>query len=356
MRSVLVSAAVALAVTILCTPIAIRFFRAKGLGQEIRTEGPQGHEGKRGTPTMGGVVIIVATVVGYAVSHLLVINQAGRGPTASGLLALFLMVGMGLIGFLDDFVKIYLKRNLGLTVRQKILGQVLVAVAFGILALRFRNGAGLTPGSDELSLVRDLGVIAFGSVGFVVFALVVVSGFANAINLQDGLDGLCAGSSAMVFGAYLVITFYQFRNACSISAVSGCYQVRDPFDLTLVAAAALGACFGFLWWNANPAKIFMGDVGSMSLGALMAGIAIMSRTELLLVVLAATAVAEVLSDVIQIVSFKTTHRRVFKMAPFHTHFEQAGWHESTVLTRFWIASGLSVAFGLGVFYADFISH
>lgn len=357
MRSILAAAAVALIFAILCTPLAIKFFRRWGIVQEIRVEGPQSHQVKRGTPQMGGVVIIVATLLGYAVAHLLVANQGGRGPTASGLLAIFLMLGMGLVGFLDDFAKVRNRRNLGLSKTGKLIGQAVIALIFGIAALRFKNDMGRTPASTDLSFVRDLGWISFGTVGFVVFAFFLISGFSNAVNLTDGLDGLCAGSSAMVLGAYVVITFYQFRNTCGLSgATAGCYEVRDPLDLALVAAAGLGACFGFLWWNANPARIFMGDVGAMPLGALMAGIAVMSRTELLLVVLAALSVIELLSVVIQVASFKTRRKRVFNMAPMHHHFELAGWKEMTVIVRFWIISGLAVAFGLGIFYAEFISH
>jgi phospho-N-acetylmuramoyl-pentapeptide-transferase len=356
MKSILVAAVVALVVSILCTPIAINLFRRRGFGQEIRIEGPKSHQTKRGTPTMGGTVIVVATLLGYAVSHLLVAGQAGRGPTASGYLALYLLVGLGLVGFLDDFIKLNKRRNLGLTKTAKMIGQVAVAVSFGVLALQFRNGSGLTPSSTHLSFVRDIGPIGLGSVGFVLFAFLWISAFSNAVNFTDGLDGLAAGSAAMVYGAYVVICFYEFRNACgSAGATSGCYQVRDPFDLALVAAAVMGACFGFLWWNAHPARIIMGDTGSLPLGGVLAGLALLSRTELLLIILGGLFVVELLSDVIQIAVFKTTRKRVFKMAPIHHHFELAGWKEMTVIVRFWIISGLAVAFGLGAFYAEFIS-
>lgn len=357
MKSVLVAAVVALAVSILCTPIAIKYLRKRGLGQEIRDGLPAAHQAKRGTPTMGGVVIIIATLLGYGVAHALTANQPGRGPTASGLLAIFLLVGIGVLGFMDDFVKLYMKRNLGLNKTEKLVGQLVIAVVFGILALRFRNHAGLTPATTHLSFVRDISLFGIGTVGFVIFAYLFISGFSNAVNLTDGLDGLCAGSSAMILGAYVIINFYEFRNACGMPGTgSGCYQARDPLDLALLAAAALGACFGFLWWNANPARIFMGDVGAMPLGGLMAGLAIMSRTELLLVVLAALPVSEMVSVVIQVFFFRTRRIRVFKIAPYHHHFEMIGWHDATVLTRFWIISGIAVAIGLGIFYGEFISH
>ncbi|MGI8697013.1 MAG: phospho-N-acetylmuramoyl-pentapeptide-transferase [Mycobacteriales bacterium] len=357
MKSVLIAALVSLLVSILATPFAVMLFRRGGFGQEIRTEGPTSHLTKRGTPTMGGTVIIVGTVLGYLAAHLLVVNQTGRGPTASGLLVLYLMVILGVVGFLDDFIKVRKQRNLGLTKTAKLVGQFVAGVSFAVLALNFRGHDGLTPASTHLSFVRDLAPISFGTIGFVIFALLLISGFSNAVNFTDGLDGLAAGSTVMVLGSYVIITFYEFRNGCgAAAATSGCYQVRDPLDLALVAAAALGACFGFLWWNAHPARIIMGDTGSLALGGLVTGLAILTRTELLLFVLGGLFVIELLSVVLQIAVFRTTRRRLFNMAPIHHHFELAGWQEITVIVRFWILTGLAVAFGLGLFYAEFISH
>ena len=353
MRSVLVSALVSLLVSILCTPIAIRFFRRQGFGQAIRDDGPQSHAAKRGTPTMGGTVIIIATLVGYFTAHLF---STERGPSASGLLLLYLFTGLGVVGFLDDFIKIRKQRSLGLSATAKLVGQLGVGISFAVLALQFRDASGLTPASTHLSFVRDIPEISFGAVGFVIFAYVVISGTSNGVNLTDGLDGLCAGSVAMVCGAYTAISFYQFRNACELAQRAGCYEVRDPLDLALIAAAAMAACFGFLWWNAAPARIFMGDTGSLALGGLLAGIAILSRTELLLVVLGGLFVVETLSVIIQVAVFKTRRRRVFKMAPFHHHFELLGWAETTIIVRFWIIAGIAVAFGLGLFYAEFVSY
>jgi phospho-N-acetylmuramoyl-pentapeptide-transferase len=352
-RSVLVAALVSLLVSILCTPIAIRVFRREGFGQAIRDDGPQSHLAKRGTPTMGGTVIIIATLIGYFASHLF---SAGSGPSATGLLLLYLFTGLGLVGFLDDFIKIRRQRNLGLSATAKLVGQLAIGISFAILTLRFRDGSGLTPASTHLSYVRDIPQISFGAILFVAFAYLVISGTSNAVNLTDGLDGLCAGSSAMVFGAYTAISFYQFRNACETIERAGCYEVRDPLDIALIAASAMAACFGFLWWNAAPARIFMGDTGSLALGGLLAGIAIVSRTELLLVVLGGLFVVETLSVIIQVAVFKTRRRRVFKIAPIHHHFELLGWAETTVIVRFWIIAGLAVAFGLGLFYAEFISY
>ena len=355
MIAVLIAAMTALVLSLLGTPAVVRLFRRQGYGQEIREDGPASHATKRGTPTMGGTVIILATVIGYAVAHVVYAGRTGRGPTASGLLALGLMVALGVVGFLDDFIKIRKQRSLGLTAIAKFGGQLVTGVGFAALALRFRNDDGLTPASTHLSFVRDYGAIGLGTVGFVVFAYLMVTAASNAVNLTDGLDGLASGTSVMVLASYVIIAFWQFGNACSLHDVEGCYQARDPLDLALVAAAAMGACFGFLWWNASPAKIFMGDTGSLSLGGLLAGLAILTRTELLLVVLGGIFVVETLSVIIQIGFFKLTRKRVFNMAPIHHHFELAGWAENTVIVRFWIIAGLGVAFGLGLFYAEFLS-
>jgi len=361
-KTILIAALVSLIASILCTPLVVAYFRRRGFGQEIRSDGPQTHLVKRGTPTMGGVAIIGSTVLGYAVAHAVVAMNGGGGPQASGLLALFVMVGLGLVGFLDDFIKIRKQRSLGLRARAKFGGQLIVAVVFGILALQFRNSLGLTPGSTHLSYVRDLAPVGLGAIGFVILSYVIVAATSNAVNLTDGLDGLAAGASAMVFGAFTLISFLQYRNTCGSNPAAGCYQVRDPLDVALVAAAAMAACFGFLWWNASPAQIFMGDTGSMALGGLMAAFAILAHTELLLVVLGGLFAMVTLSGIIQTGWFKFTRirtgtgRRVFRMAPLHHHFELGGWEEMTIIVRFWIVSGLAVAFGMGLFYADFLGN
>ncbi|MBL7500360.1 phospho-N-acetylmuramoyl-pentapeptide-transferase [Frankia sp. CNm7] len=351
MRGVLVAASVALVVSLLGTPWVIKLFRRQGYGQEIREDGPSTHLKKRGTPTMGGTVIVIATLVGYFIAHL----ATGAGFTASGLLVIMVMAGLGVVGFLDDYIKIRKQRSLGLTARMKFAGQAAVALAFGLLAVRFKNSDGLLPGSTFISVVRDT-EISVGIIGFPLLAWMIIAATSNAVNLTDGLDGLAAGTSAMVFGAYVVISFWQFGNLCSAGLEPGCYSVRDPLDVALVAAAAMGACFGFLWWNASPAKIFMGDTGSLALGGAFAAIAIVSRTELLLFVLGGLFVIETVSVILQVAGFKLTKKRIFNMAPIHHHFELAEWPETTVIIRFWIVSGLAVAFGLGLFYAEFLSH
>jgi phospho-N-acetylmuramoyl-pentapeptide-transferase len=353
-KSVLIAAAFGLIISILLTPVAIRAFSRKGLGQEIRDDGPESHLAKQGTPTMGGTVIVGATVLGYVIAHLFILNDPNRGFTVSGLLVLLLMVGMGTVGFLDDFLKIRRRRSLGLNKSAKLIGQLLVAVTFAILALHFPHG-GLTPASTVVSFVRDIAPLSLGSIGFVILAYLYIAGFSNAVNLTDGLDGLAAGCSAMVCGAYTIMSFWQFTHDCLSKPVEGCYMVRDPLDITLIAAAAMGACLGFLWWNTSPARIFMGDTGSLGLGGLLSGLAIVTRTELLLVVLGGLFVAVTLSVVIQVAFFRATRQRVFRMAPLHHHFELAGWAENTVIVRFWLVTGMAVAFGLGLFYADWLS-
>jgi phospho-N-acetylmuramoyl-pentapeptide-transferase len=361
-KTILIAAVISLLTSILCTPLVVAFFRRRGFGQEIRTDGPQTHLVKRGTPTMGGVAIIGSTVIGYAAAHIIIAIRGGGGPNASGMLALFLMVGLGAVGFVDDLIKIRRQRSLGLRARAKFGGQLIVAVVFAVLALQFKDRSGIAPASTHLSYVRDIGAIGLGSVGFVFVAYLIIAATSNAVNLTDGLDGLAAGASAMVFGAFTLIGFLQFRNPCEPTFHSGCYDVRSPLDLALVAASALSACFGFLWWNASPAQIFMGDTGSMALGGLMAGLAILMRVELLLVVLGALFGAVTLSGIIQTGWFKFTRirtgtgRRVFRMAPLHHHFELSGWEEVTIIVRFWIVAGIAVAFGMGLFYADFVAH
>ncbi|MGH8861378.1 MAG: phospho-N-acetylmuramoyl-pentapeptide-transferase [Jatrophihabitantaceae bacterium] len=351
-KTLLIAAVVALIASILFTPLVVAFFRRRGFGQEIRVDGPQSHMIKRGTPTMGGVAIIGSTVVGYAAAHLSIAINGGGGPDASGLLLLFLMVGLGLVGFVDDFIKVRKQRSLGLRARAKFGGQLIIGVGFAVLALQFKNKLGLTPASMHLSYVRDISAIGLGAIGFVILAYLIVSATSNAVNLTDGLDGLAAGASAMVFGAFAVIALLQFRNPCGTNPVGGCYHVRDPLDIALVATSAMAACFGFLWWNASPAQIFMGDTGSLALGGLMAGLAILAHTELLLVVLGGLFATITLASLMQLFWFKFTRirtgtgRRVFRMAPLHHHFEQKGWQESTVVVRFWIISVVLALVGL----------
>jgi len=354
-RQILFAAGIALAVSILLTPVLIKAFSRQGFGQEIRVEGPQSHQSKRGTPTMGGVAILAGLWAGYWGSHLIGMAYDAEGPTASGLLVLGLTTALGGVGFLDDFIKIRKQRNLGLNKTAKLVGQLVVAVAFGILALQFRNADGLTPASTDLSYVRDIATVSMGSVVFILFMYLLVSAWSNAVNLTDGLDGLAAGSMSLVLGAYVIITFWQYRNSCVAEPTKGCYDVRDPLDLALLCAAGAAACIGFLWWNAAPAKIFMGDTGSLALGGMLAGLSVTTRTELLMVVIGALFVAEAASVLIQVAVFRSSRRRVFRMAPFHHHFELGGWAETTVIIRFWLLAAIASAIGLALFYSEYLA-
>jgi phospho-N-acetylmuramoyl-pentapeptide-transferase len=278
----------------------------------------------------------------------------------SALLVLFLMTGLGIIGFLDDFIKISKQRSLGLRSGQKLAGQIAIGVVFAVLALNFRNDQFRTPASPFISFVRDTHInLAFaGTIGgvllFVIWANLMIAGTSNGVNLTDGLDGLAAGVSTMVLGAYVLIGIWTQNQNCQTNPGIKCYEVRDSLDLAVVAAAGMGACFGFLWWNASPAKIFMGDTGSLGLGGLIAGLAICTRTELLVVILAGLFVLEVVSVMAQVASFKLTGKRILRMAPLHHHFELVGWNEVTVVIRFWIIAGLFAALGLGIFYAEWV--
>ncbi len=350
MRQVLLAASFGLVITLFGTPVAIRFLVRRDYGQLIRDDGPTSHHTKRGTPTMGGAVIIIGALVGYLAAHLI----TWRDTTISGVLVLYLMTGLGVVGFLDDYIKVSKQRSLGLRAGAKLGGQMVVAVSFAIAAIHFPDALGNTPASTHVSFIRDTGLV-LGAALFVVWAYIMIAGTSNGVNLTDGLDGLATGTSVMVFASYVLIGIWQFGNNCGLAdAPKACYQVRDPLDLAVVAAAIMGACFGFLWWNASPAKIFMGDTGSLALGGALAGIAITSRTELLLVLLGGLFALITLSVIVQVGFFKLTGKRVFRMAPLQHHFELVGWGEVTIVIRFWIIAGLLVALGLGVFYAEWV--
>jgi phospho-N-acetylmuramoyl-pentapeptide-transferase len=352
MRNVLVAAMTSLLLSLLGTPFAIRLFRARGYGQLIRDDGPSTHLTKRGTPTMGGTVIIGSVVLAYLLATL----GTSHRPSASGLLLLFLLVGLGAVGFIDDYIKIAKQRSLGLRSRAKMTGQIVIAVVFGILALQFPDERGQTPASRHLSFTRDWVPWTLPGIVVVLLILLMIAASSNAVNLTDGLDGLATGTCTMVFGAYAVMNIWQNNQSCELTPGPACYEVRDPLDLAVLSAALTGACFGFLWWNASPAKIFMGDTGSLALGGVIAGMAIFTRTELLLVVLGGLLVAQTLSVMLQVGFFKLTGgRRLFRMAPLHHHFELLGWDEITVVIRFWLITGLCVAAGLGVFYAEWVA-
>jgi phospho-N-acetylmuramoyl-pentapeptide-transferase len=359
LKAILLSGTLSLVLSLFVTRWAIRQFADWGLGQLIREDGPRSHHVKRGTPTMGGAAVVVSVVVAYGVAKL----ATWEAPTRSALLVLFLLVGMAGVGFLDDFIKVRMQRSLGLRSRAKLIGQTVVGVVFGILALGPAGDGTEDAVSHRLSLVRDVGP-TLPWVIVLVLVWFMVNGTSNATNLIDGLDGLLAGSATMVFAAYTLIGVWQNGHLCGATALtdSGCYHGTSPLDLATVAAALAGACFGFLWWNASPARIILGDTGSLALGAAIAGLALMTRTELLLVVLGGLYVAVTGSVMLQVSWFKLTRRvtgtprRIFRMAPLQHHFELLGWAEVTIVVRFWIIAGTCVVAALGLFYADWLGN
>jgi phospho-N-acetylmuramoyl-pentapeptide-transferase len=348
MISILVAAGVGLGVTLLGTPIAIRAFRVWGWGQRINEDGPHTHFEKMGTPTMGGTVMLVGLTLGYIASRV-----TFGGFSSTGVSLVLTAIGFGAVGFLDDYIKVRHRRSLGLSKSQKFLGTAVVSVIFALIVVHVGGHTGTT---TDLSFIRDTGIrLGFF---FYVWAFVVLTSSSNAVNLTDGLDGLASGSSIMVLAAYVFIGFWQFRHTCSTPPLDACYAVqgRAMLDAAVVAGAMMGAATGFLWWNAAPARIFMGDTGSLALGGLFGALAITTNTELLLVILGGLFVIETASVILQVISFRGFHRRIFRMSPIHHHFELAGWPEFTVIVRFWIVAGLCVGLGLGLYYADFIAR
>ena len=365
MIALLIAGGFGLLFTLFVTPLFVRLATKLGWGQFIRDDGPQSHHAKRGTPTMGGIVFIFGSGLGYIVGHLI----GGTDMTLVGVLVLFLMVGMGAIGFIDDFLKTRKQRSLGLGGWQKIAGQVIVAGVFAVLALSFPDENGLTPASTMISGVRDipwLNLATFGLIGggilFTIWVTLIIVSTSNGVNVADGLDGLATGASIFAIAAYIFIGFWQSNQSCFNTNLQPenanfCYDVRDPLDLAVVAAAIAGSLIGFLWWNTSPAQIFMGDTGSLGLGGALAALAILSRTELMLVLIGGLFLIVTGSVILQRAYFKLSHgKRIFLMSPLQHHFELKGWAEITIVVRFWLISGLFVAVGVGVFYLEWLSR
>jgi phospho-N-acetylmuramoyl-pentapeptide-transferase len=339
MISLMTSGGVALWVAVLTTPMLIRWLVKNNIGQQIREDGPQVHIAKAGTPTVGGIGIVAAVVIGYLCAHAI----PGVTFSRSGALVMWAILGAGLIGFADDWIKVRHRRSLGLNKRAKFGAQIGLGVSFSLLAVYWAHA------STTLSFTR------YDSIGWhmgtglwVVWATVITAAAANAVNLTDGLDGLAAGSATFAFACLSIIGYWQYRHFAI-------YHVFDALDLALAAVALAGACLGFLWWNAAPAKIFMGDTGSLAIGSGLASLCLLMNLDLLLVIIGGLFVIVTLSVVIQVISFRVFHRRVVLMAPIHHHFELMGWPETTVIVRFWILAGLFAALGLGIFYGDFLS-
>ena len=339
MISLMTSGGIALWVAVLTTPVLIRWLVKHNIGQQIREDGPQVHIAKAGTPTMGGIAIVLAVVVGFLVAHLI----PGVHFSRSGVLVMGAILGAALIGFADDWIKVRHRRSLGLNKRAKFGSQIALGLAFALLSVYWAHA------STTLSFTRyDSPGFQMGTALWVVWATVIIAAAANAVNLTDGLDGLAAGSSTFCFAVLAIIGYWQYRHFAI-------YHVGDALDMALASVALAGACLGFLWWNAAPAKIFMGDTGSLSIGSGLAALCLLMNLDLLLVILGGLFVIITLSVVIQVISFRLFHRRVFRMAPLHHHFELMGWPETTVIVRFWILAGLFAALGLGIFYGDFLS-
>jgi len=351
LRQILIAGAFALIFALFGTRLLIKVLAGKGYGQIIRDDGPSSHHIKHGTPTMGGIIFILAAVLGYLTAHLVTTTPV----TASALLVIGLVVSLGFIGFIDDWLKVSKQNSRGLPGRFKLIGQALFAAIFAYLGLQFVNEDSLAPISKYLSGVRETSIY-LGSVLVIVWIVVMVMSASNGVNLTDGLDGLATGASIMTFLAFVLIGVWEFGQSCGLSATPGCYAVRDPLDLAVLAAAFAGGCTGFLWWNTAPARIFMGDTGSLALGGAIAAFAATLRVELLLIPLGGIFVIITMSVLIQTVYFKISGgKRVFKMAPLHHHFELIGWEQITIVIRFWIIAGLSVAMGLGLFYAQWVA-
>jgi phospho-N-acetylmuramoyl-pentapeptide-transferase len=355
-KLIVIAGVMGLLVSLLLTPLLIKVLQRRGLSQAIRRsdEGvtyPE-HEGKRGTPSMGGLAIIMGTLVGYGVAHLATLH----GITRSGGLAIFLMVGLASVGVADDYLKIFKQRSTGVLARTKLIGQTIVALTFAVAAVRWPDHLGYLPSTQGISAVGGT-LIALPMVLYLAWTWFFVAGVSNAVNLTDGLDGLAAGAAAITLAAYVLVGVWEANQNCErITAVaSSCYHVRDPLDLAVFAAACGGALVGFLWWNAGPASIFMGDTGSLAIGGAIAALAMLSLTQLLTAVLGGLFLIETLSVIGQVGSYKLFKRRIFRMAPLHHHFEMAGWPETQIVVRFWIIQALLVSAGLGAFYYNWIS-
>lgn len=327
---VFVAIVVAIAVTMVLMPAWIKFLKSSHIGQQVRADGPESHLVKQGTPTMGGVIMLVSVILtALVVAH----------PTPETFALLIATVLTGCLGLIDDAEKVVKERSLGLTPKAKLVGQFVIATVFGLVAV---NVMGIAP-TVEIPFVYtfDLGVLTthFGSVEvpwlYILFVDILLMGMCNAVNLTDGLDGLAAGTVMIVM---IVMAAIAYRS--------------DMLDSAIFAAALAGACVGFLWFNSFPADIFMGDTGSLALGMALGCLAVFTKSEFIVLVIGGLFVAEALSVMIQVFYYKKTHKRIFLMAPLHHHFEKKGWSETKVVVRFWIVSGVLAALGFAVYFAE----
>ncbi|MFE8695279.1 phospho-N-acetylmuramoyl-pentapeptide-transferase [Cytobacillus sp. FJAT-53684] len=303
-------------ITVLLSPLFIPFLRRLKFGQSIREEGPKSHLKKTGTPTMGGIMILLSITI-----TTLVMTGKFSEPTVKIYLLLLVTLGFGLLGFLDDFIKVVMKRNLGLTSKQKLLGQIIISVIFYFVLQQNEFSTEIHIPLTDFSF--DLGWMY---VFFIIFWLV---GFSNAVNLTDGLDGLLSGTAAIAFGAFAVLAWNL-----------------SQFEISIFSVSVSGAVLGFLVFNAHPAKVFMGDTGSLALGGAIAAIAILTKLEFILIIIGGVFVIETLSVILQVISFKTTGRRIFRMSPLHHHYELVGWSEWRVVVTFWSVGLLCAILGI----------
>lgn len=312
----LIGLAISFLITLVVAPFFISVLRKMHFGQYIREEGPKSHQKKAGTPTMGGVIFLVGLIL-----SIIIVAIKYHVTTQDTYMLLFVTLGFGTIGFIDDYIKIVMKRNMGLTSKQKMLGQLIIAIVFLLIVKHYDYSTYLSfPGADWKINMGWL---------YPLFAIFILIGVPNATNLTDGIDGLLSGLGSIVFAAYAIIAYYSMN-----------------MGVAIFSTVLLGSLLGFLIFNAHPAKVIMGDTGSLAIGGALVGIAILTKTEILLIILGGVFVVETLSVIIQIISFKTTGRRVFRMSPIHHHFELTGWSEWKVVTVFWLIGFLLAVIGI----------
>ena len=338
MIRLLLAGSISMLVSLVGCWVLIRVLERYGIGQPIRDDVPQGHRMKAGTPTMGGIAVVFAATTGYVVSDVF-----GGIYTHTGIIVVLTIVGGGAVGLLDDWIKVVATRNLGLNKKTKVFGLLAVGIGFAWAMTQY------TSIHTTVSLTRfDSPGLELGRVGWSVWAVLLIIATTNAVNITDGLDGLAAGASGVGYAAFMIIGFWQFDHYES-------YKVAHALDLAVVSAAMVGAIIGFLWWNAAPARIIMGDTGSLALGSGLAALALATNTQLLLPIIGGLFVIETVSVILQIISFRGFGRRLFRMAPLHHHFELRNWPETTIIVRLWILSGLCTSVGLALFYGDAVN-
>lgn len=347
--------------SIVLTSLLIKLFHKKKCIQAIRIDGPRSHNLKQGTPTMGGIPIIFSTVISYFLVHFFFVSYLNK-ISVSGLMLIMLMITMSLIGLVDDLIKISKKQSLGLKVKTKFFLQGCIALMFAYFSLNFRNSISLHPLSIKTFLTQEnfLNLLQWeGLLGisiFIIWLMLILISTTNAVNLSDGLDGLASGLVIIALLPYIFISTFQHIKNCQFSPQYNlCYEIRDPFDLSIITCSLIGALIGFIWWNCYPAKIFMGDTGSLGIGSIIGGLAIFTHTELLLIIIGGMFILISLSVIIQVFFFKITNgKRVFKMAPLQHHYELSGLAETTIVIRFWIIAFVFSVIGVLIFYTEWL--